>query len=62
MKILITKKGWFTQKWSFQLIAKNGKVICVSEKYYNESDMLNSINLIKASAYNCPVDYKLPKK
>lgn len=43
MKIVIIKKKWFRQKWSFKFVAENGKILVVSEKYCNYSDMMNTI-------------------
>jgi uncharacterized protein YegP (UPF0339 family) len=41
--------------WRWRYVASNGKTIAVSsESYYNKSDALNGIGIMKAS-YNAPV-------
>lgn len=47
MKIVIIRKNFFRQKWSFQLVAHNGRILASSEKYYNRVDLVNAIDLIK---------------
>ena len=50
MKIKITKKGWLKQKYHFVIIAKNGKVIAVSENYNNLADCKSTAEL-----FNLPI-------
>lgn len=39
------------QQWRWRFVASNGRIIAVSsESYYNKSDCLNGIALMKASA------------
>lgn len=44
-----------SSQWRWRYTASNGLIIAVSsESYYNKSDCLNSINIMKASS-NSPV-------
>jgi uncharacterized protein YegP (UPF0339 family) len=62
MKIVISKKGWFRQKWSFQIVARNGNILCSSEKYWNKQDCLDTVYLIQNHSEGCKVEYKYPEK
>lgn len=62
MKIVIIKKWWFGQSWSFQIVAANNKILCSSEKYYNEVDVVNAIALIKNQIRNSKIIYKYPEQ
>lgn len=55
MKIVIIRKSFFRQKWSFQLVANNGRILCSSEKYYNRADLVNAIDLIQRLVGTAPV-------
>jgi uncharacterized protein YegP (UPF0339 family) len=55
MKIVITRKGIFKQKWSFKLVARNGKILANSEKYNNHVDMVNAIDIIRNEIATCTV-------
>jgi uncharacterized protein YegP (UPF0339 family) len=46
MKILI-KKSMFRQKYHFTVVASNGKVIAVSENYYNLKDLYDTVKLLQ---------------
>jgi len=47
MKIVIEYKGWFRQKWSFKIVARNGRTLCSSEKYHNRGDLVTAIDSIQ---------------
>lgn len=56
MKIVITRNGFFKQKWSFKIVAMNGKILCHSEKYNNRIDMVYAIALIRNYASGCEIE------
>jgi len=55
MKIVIENKGWFRQKWSFKIFARNGRTLCSSEKYHNRVDLMNAVQSIRLEVGNAPV-------
>ena len=55
MKIEIIRNGFFRQKWSFRIVAKNGKILASSEKYNNRVDMVAAIDIIQKGALNCEI-------
>ena len=55
MKIEIIRNGLFKQKWSFRILASNGKILCWSEKYNNFKDMVAAINIIKDGIDGCEI-------
>jgi uncharacterized protein YegP (UPF0339 family) len=60
MKIIIVRNGFFHQKWSFKIIAKNGKILCHSEKYHNFKDVGDAIDIIQKGIQGCEIvnEYK----
>lgn len=48
MKIVIKKTGWLKEKYHFNVVSKNGKVVATSEKYYNLIDCNDTIKLIQS--------------
>lgn len=59
MKFEIRRNGFFKQKWSFRIIAKNGKILASSEKYYNRIDMVHAIEIIQNGAKDCEIINKV---
>jgi uncharacterized protein YegP (UPF0339 family) len=55
MKIVITRNGFFHQKWSFKIVAKNGKILCHSEKYHNFKDVGDAIDIIQKGIQGCTI-------
>jgi len=55
MKIEIIRNGFFKQKWSFRIKAKNGKILASSEKYHNKADVYAAIALIQDNAKDCEI-------
>ena len=55
MKIEIIRNGFFKQKWSFRIVAKNGKILASSEKYHNRVDMVTAIDIIQKGASGCEI-------
>lgn len=55
MKIEIIRNGFFRQKWSFRIVAKNGKILASSEKYANRADMVKAIDIIQNGAKGCEI-------
>lgn len=55
MKIEIIRNGFFRQKWSFRILAKNGKILATSEKYANRVDMVAAIDIIQKGALGCEI-------
>ena len=59
MKIVITRNGFFRQKWSFKLVANNGNILMVSEKYHNHKDMVDTITLIQNNIKGCNIEHSI---
>lgn len=55
MKIEIIRNGFFRQKWSFRIVAKNGEILAISEKYANRVDMVAAIDIIQKGASGCEI-------
>jgi len=55
MKIEIIRNGFFKQKWSFRIVAKNGDILAISEKYANRVDMVAVIDIIQKGASGCEI-------
>ena len=55
MKIEIIRNGLFKQKWSFRILANNGKILASSEKYANRVDMVAAIDIIQNGAKGCEI-------
>lgn len=55
MKIEIIRNGLFKQKWSFRILAKNGKILASSEKYANHIDMIAAIDIIQKGVKDCEI-------
>ena len=47
MKIIFKRKGWLRQKWHFCIVAKNGRTLASSERYYNLVDCESASSTIQ---------------
>lgn len=53
----IIKRGWLKQKWYFRVLSSNGKVLAVSEGYYNQKDCEDVVMLIKNHSESAPINF-----
>ena len=47
MKIIITRKGWFRQRYTFHILTSNDVLIATSIDYKDLYDLKRAINFIK---------------